>query len=241
MGYWSVVRNRALKDALAEMRWTGPMKVLQSVFPTVASGVFTWGATHQPAYGAGASLVGLGAVFAVWVIAKFVSVPPEIDREQRARIFPGPYDDTPIYKLDYCATNQEGTERVAVAKITFTKNVSKAQIKIWAYESKASKHLIYSEDAVSQMKDETRSYELARVSIFDRNIPNRWGGTGQTFSENEPKLIIIEMSESDIRQEIRIILEALFLEQQCKLHVFSSDWNPYFWSDSPLHLRHLNI
>ncbi len=86
MGYWFEVIGRARREALGEMRWTGPLKVAQSIVPTLASGIVTGIATGQLSYGAIASLVALFAVALVWFIQRMIVIPALMHAEAGAQI-----------------------------------------------------------------------------------------------------------------------------------------------------------
>jgi hypothetical protein len=68
------------------MRWTSPLKVAQSLVPTVASGVVTWLVTGQPAYGALASFAALLLVAFLWLAERLISLPATLDREAQEKI-----------------------------------------------------------------------------------------------------------------------------------------------------------
>ncbi len=86
MNYWSGVTRRAWREAIDEMRWTGPLKVAQSVVPTIASGAATWGVTGEIAYGAFASLGALLIVGLAWLVQRMITLPATLHGEQAARI-----------------------------------------------------------------------------------------------------------------------------------------------------------
>lgn len=86
MGYWSEVSAQAAKETLAEMRWTGPLKVAQSVVPTAASGLATWLATGQPAHSTLASIAALVAVASLWFAHRMIAIPARMDAAAQGKI-----------------------------------------------------------------------------------------------------------------------------------------------------------
>lgn len=114
--------SRAAREALEEMRWTGPLKVAQSLVPTAASGLTTWAATDKPAYGAFASFGALLAVALLWFVQRLIAIPAKIDAAAQGRIkslTPSPDQlpritlkaDTPLIEAIFYAANGEWGDR----------------------------------------------------------------------------------------------------------------------------------
>ncbi len=240
MGYWARIAKRAVKEALSDLR-LGLIPVAVSFITQAIIGLILLAVLRDasPVTRIASALAPFLAFPLIFAFRLF-TVPAQIDREQRAKIIPRPFDETPLFKLTYCAPEEREGRRTAVAKIEYTKDIKGGQLKVWGYENRASRHRIEAHDSVNEMKDHVHTIALATVAIVDRSVPNRWGKDGETFGEtfgeNEPKLVVIEMTEGAVRQEVRIQVIAIMTGTQCNLRVFSPDWNPYFWPD-PLPVR----
>lgn len=235
MGYWASVAWEAAQDAVREMRWAGPLRIAQAVVPTLASGVVTWIATHQFAYGAATALGVLAAIWILWFVYRLIAIPPKIDAELRAKLaHPLPNDEMRLFEVLECAWEQPPAQppmREAYAILKYTRDLKGAQLKVLAGENGSVPNLIEGHDAIIQLQGHKHRVALATVAVFDRSIPHRWGKSGPTFGENSPALVVIEMTEGGVRQEYRIQIMAMLTGDQCHLSVTPPDQNPYFWPD----------
>lgn len=177
-----------------------------------------------------ASGVVVAVLVAVWAL---LIAPPVLWGRERRRAAILPFGAaTPLFRVTDCWWIQPPIQpptREAYAVLELTRDVSGAQLKVWAYHNGARIRLVHDEILTAPKGREVRLV-LATAAIFD---PSGYGGQrfagGEIFTENEMKLVRIEMIVGKAVQEYRVMVGAMRTGEQRHMIVLAAENIPYFW------------
>lgn len=246
--FWSAAFGLAWTDGRA-MTKTGPGKVVSGLVVVVAAGLglrYAEAALVHVGINLGPeslikellkAVVGVlasGVVVAALVVAWAVLIaPPLLWGRERKRAAILPFGaQMQLFRVKECWWIQPRIQpptREAYVMLELTRDVKDAQLKLWAYHNGARIRLVHDETLTAPRGREVRLV-LATAAIFDESShgASRFPG-GDAFTENEMKLVRIEMIAGKVTQDYRVMVGAMHTGQQRHMIVLAAENIPYFW------------